>query len=170
MSLSFWEMNWRGTIHPTSRLESQTEARHPARRNRASWYLFTLTNKLKKKKETKYHPLSGLCYDIWITFRSRQRLVHYISTLSNDQLLSSGVTHSIKVKVSSFLFDWTLQSRSTERDSWSGRRRLSPLNKILFKGDHLPLASALKRFKIKSLLDTLIAGFGREVGVQSFFE
>lgn len=46
-----------------------------------------------------------LAYDIWITFRSRQRLVHYISTLSNDQPLSSGVTHSIKVKVSSFLFD-----------------------------------------------------------------
>lgn len=64
-------------------------------------------------------------------FEVDKGLVHHISTLPNDQPLSSGVAYSIKVKVSSFLLDWTLQSRSTERDSWSGRRRLSPLKKKL---------------------------------------
>lgn len=46
--------------HPSNKQGRETEARHPARRNRASasWYLFPLTKKLKE--ETKYHPLSGL--------------------------------------------------------------------------------------------------------------
>ena len=48
-------------IHPTGRVESQTEVFILARRFlflRASWFLFPLTKKLKE--ETKYHPLPGL--------------------------------------------------------------------------------------------------------------
>lgn len=65
-------MNWRGPIHPTGRVESQTEARHPARRNRAS-----LWRRSWKRRLSSIHCLA---YDIWITFRSRQRLVHHITS------------------------------------------------------------------------------------------